>query len=316
MSNRRAERLRLFESKGMHRADFELRDAGWQRNEELASFLRFSNIQVLEVDRTRPLRARFAMFPHLTFAHVSGPRARIHWARDRNSLDRVFASITRVGEVSLSTEGVLLRRGAGLSLLSPSIAPVTLNLRAEENEFMYISLSPALLDDIALPVISSQEPEPADPTLLTPAIMFLAGLCRISLGASTDAAPLRVAAQEIARSVIQQVIGDQGGKVGLFARAMELVVAEYADPSLSVSVVAQRLGVASRTLQLAFSAEGTTIGAQLRMVRARAALRLHSSNPALTYSAISRAVGFGSESALYRALRQVDADDVEAENAR
>ena len=309
MVDRRAERLRLFESRAMHRADFEVREPGWQRSEELSSFLRFSNLQVLDIDRSRPLRARFAMFPHLTFAHVAGPRAKILWARDAHSLDRVFALISRVGDVSLETDGVLLRRGSNYSLLSPSDRPVTVSINSDENEFMYISVSPALLDDVTLPVSSAHHSEVPDPALLAPSIMFLAGLCRISTTIPFDGSPLRLAAREVARSVILQIIGDSGGRVGLFSRAMELIVAEHADPRLSVNVVAQRLGVANRTLQLAFSAEGTTVGAQIREVRARAALRLHSSNPALTYAAISRAVGFGSESALYRALRQVNTAD-------
>jgi AraC-like DNA-binding protein len=124
-----------------------------------------------------------------------------------------------------------------------------------------------------------------------------------------------MASREIARSVVSQIIGENRGRIGLFARAMELIVTEHADPRLSVNVVAHRLGVASRTLQLAFSAESTTVGAQIRDVRARAALRLHTTNPGLTYAAISRAVGFGSESALYRALRQVTVAPAEGAEA-
>jgi AraC-like DNA-binding protein len=87
---------------------------------------------------------------------------------------------------------------------------------------------------------------------------------------------------------------------------MQVIVAEHADPELAVETLAARMGVAARTLQLAFSHQGTTAGAQLRDVRARAALRLRSNNPALTYAAIARAVGFGSVSAMYRALARVD----------
>ncbi|WP_198147927.1 AraC family transcriptional regulator [Microbacterium sp. XT11] len=305
MNSRRAERLRLFESRVMHRADFEMRDPRHQPDEELASFLRFSNVEVLEIDRRQPLRARFALFPQLTFAHVSGPPSQIRWNRDRHSLDRVFAVITRTGNVVLSTDGVMLRRGRRISLLAPSDQPVTLDLEASENEFFYISVSPALIEGVALPVASSYEDEPADTSLLSPSVMFMAGLCRISTSSPYDASPLHMAAREIAKSVVTQIVGDARNRVGLFARAMELIVAEHPDPRLSVTIVAQRLGVASRTLQLAFSAEGTTVGAQIRDVRARAALRLHTTNPGLTYAAISRAVGFGSESALYRALRRV-----------
>lgn len=305
MDNRRAERLRLFDSKVMHRADFELRDGvPWTRNEELASFLRFSNMQILRVGPDRPLRARLALFPHLTFAHVSSSPAVVLWPRDENSVDRVLAIVTRVGGLEVETTGVVLRR-PGVTLVCPGSSSVTVSMTAEENEVLYASISPALLDGVRLPTVTRFDPSPADPTLLTPAVMFMAGVCRISTSSPSDASPLRLASRQIARTLIAQIIGDVSRPAGLFARAMEIIVADHFEPGLTVAVIAERLGVATRTLQLAFTAENTTVGAQLREVRAREALRLHAGDEALTYAAISRAVGFGSESALYRALREV-----------
>ncbi|WP_232304672.1 helix-turn-helix domain-containing protein [Microbacterium sp. XT11] len=290
----------------MHRADFELRDGNvWMRNEELASFLRFSNLQVVSVDPARPLRARFALFPHESFGHVSAPRTTALWPRDENSVDRVLALITRAGSLEIETEGVVYRR-PGVALVCPGDSSVTMSLTGDDNEVLYISASPALLDGVVLPSASGWNPEPPQPELLMPSVLFMAGLCRISTNTPHDAAPLRMAAREVARSVVMQIVGDASEHHGLFSRAMQVIVADHADPELAVKTLAARMGVSTRTLQLAFSNEGTTAGAQLRDVRARAALRLRSNNPAMTHSAVARAVGFGSVSAMHRALARVD----------
>jgi AraC-like DNA-binding protein len=306
MGSRRAERLRLFDAKVMHRADFELRDGNvWMRNEELASFLRFSNLQVLSVGPARPLRARFALFPYKSFAHVSAPETRVLWPRDENSVDRVLALITRAGGMEIDTDGVVYRR-PGVALVCPGDSSVAISLTGDDNEVFYISASPAMLDGVVLPSASGWNPEPPENDVLTPSLLFMAGLCRIATNSAHDASPLRMAAREVARSVFTQIVGDAREHRGLFSRAMQVIVAEHADPELAVETLAARMGVAARTLQLAFSHQGTTAGAQLRDVRARAALRLRSNNPALTYAAIARAVGFGSVSAMYRALARVD----------
>ena len=287
----------------MHRADFELRDGvSWTRDEQLRRFLTFSNMKVLSVGPERPLRARFALFPQLTFAHVSSSPARVLWDRDVGSVDRVLALVTRLGSVDVTTDGVVLRR-PGVTLVMPGISPVTVEMTSEENEVLYASLSPGLVPEIVLPTSTRRDPNPLDADLLSPLLMFMVGMCRISTASLDDAAPLRAASREIAAALLTQIIGESSRPRSLFARAMELLLANYTDPNLHVDAVADRLGVSTRSLQLAFSAESTTVSAQLRDVRVRAARRLRTGNPELTQAGIAHAVGFGSSSALYRALR-------------
>lgn len=301
MADRLDERLRLFERKGLHRADFELyHGGGWTRDEELASVMRFSTMAVVEVGTARPLRARLALFRDLTFMHASSSRARVLWDRDALSVDRVLSVYTRRGGVDIETDGVVVRR-PGVTLVAPGTSSVMVSLTGEDNEVFY-TVSSARAAGAVFPESSCAFETPLDPALLQPSMMFMAGLCRIATEGAGDASPLYHAAQQVARGLIGQVVGERR-PAGLFVRAMEFVVADYADPRISVAVVARRLGVGIRTLQAAFSAEGTTFAAQLRDVRVRAALRLREGNPSLAFAVVSRAVGFGSESSLYRALR-------------
>ncbi|MBO9625042.1 MAG: helix-turn-helix domain-containing protein [Microbacterium sp.] len=309
MGVRRAERLRLFDSTVLHRADFELRHGvDWMQNEELAGFLRFSNMRILGVGASRPLRARIALFPFMTFAHVNSSPTEVLWPRDEKSIDRALLIITRAGGLDVETDGVVLRR-PGVALITPGDDAVTIRLTEEENEVVYASVSPAVLEEVSLPSTSRTETTCPDPAILSPSVMFISGLCRISTRSSDAVAPLKMAARQVTRTLFSQVAGEDPPPPSLFARAMALIVADHADPLFSVGGAARRLGVSGRTLQLAFKAEGTTAIAQVNDVRARGALRLHQTSPSSTAEEIARAVGFASTAALSRALREVDADE-------
>ncbi len=309
-----AARTRLIGSRALHRRDIEVDDGvTWRSNEDLAAFFRYSNWEVRSVRPSRPLRARFAVFPHTTIVHVSSPPAEAYWPRDETShdRDRVLVVVTTAGALDIETDGVLLQR-PGLTVICPGDTPLVARLTADDNEVVYASMSARLLPDVTLPSASHRIDKPVDRSIVAPSVMFMAGLCGISTASTEGAAPLRTAAELVTRSLLLQAIGGVGEPPSLFVRAMELIVLDHADPRLSVRMIAQRLGVSERTLQGAFSSEGTTARSQLRDVRVRAAIRLHTENDGLPYSAISRAVGFGSESALYRALREHDAAEPRA----
>lgn len=306
-----AERMRLIDSKVMHRSDIEVRDGvEWRSNQELAAFFRFSNFEVRSVEADRPLRARFAVFPHMSIVHVSAPRAEAFWPRDETSLDRdrALVIVTTAGALEIETDGIVLRR-PDLTVVCPGESPVVARLTGDDNEIVYSGVPPSFLDAVTLPTASQRIDRAVDRSVVAPSVMFMAGLCGISTSAADAAAPLQAAAEQVVLSLLLQAIGGVVEPASLFVRAMELIVMEHTDPRLTVSGIAQRLGASERTLQAAFNAEGTTARAQLRDVRIRAAIRLHTQNYGLSYSAISRAVGFGSESALYRALREHDPID-------
>ncbi|MBO9624928.1 MAG: helix-turn-helix transcriptional regulator [Microbacterium sp.] len=311
MDDRRAERMRLFDSTPMHRADIEVHaGATPSTDEDLASFLRFSSVQLRSLAPHRPLRARFAVFPLLSIVHASSSAAELEWPRDERSADRdrALVIVTVAGALEVETVGPVMRRQE-VTVVCPYEAPLIARLTGDDNDVVYASIDPRLLGAITLPTASRTITRPLDRSALAPSLMFLAGLCGIATSGSSAAGALRSTAEDVVRALLVQALGDAAEPLTLFARAMELIVADYADPRLTVGVIAARLGVPMRTLQAAFTASGTTAATQLRDVRARAALRLHRGNGFLTYAAISRAVGFGSESALYRALREVDLDE-------
>lgn len=141
-----AERMRLLDSKAMHRSDIEVRDGvEWRSNEELATFFRCSNFEVRSVEADRPLRARFAVFPHMSIVHVSTPRAEAYWPRDETSLDRdrALVIVTTAGALEIETDGIVLRR-PDLTVLCPGESPVVARLTGDDNEIVYSGVPPSL----------------------------------------------------------------------------------------------------------------------------------------------------------------------------
>ncbi|MGV9747688.1 helix-turn-helix transcriptional regulator [Rhodococcus zopfii] len=110
-----------------------------------------------------------------------------------------------------------------------------------------------------------------------------------------------------------------GGSV--VERAMFLIRENYADRSLTPSWLAERLGVSLRTLQRAFTAQGTGVASTITEVRAEHASELLA-NPVhrrTTVAEIAVLCGFGAPGDLRRALRNtfdVGPSDLRAQTPR
>lgn len=89
----------------------------------------------------------------------------------------------------------------------------------------------------------------------------------------------------------------------LFARGMKHIVANPREASTSVETAAVSLEVSTRTVEAAFTAEGTAFSAELRAMRVQTAHELHLNTPDLSPADVARAAGFSSLSAVYRAVR-------------
>lgn len=110
-----------------------------------------------------------------------------------------------------------------------------------------------------------------------------------------------------------------GGSV--VEQAMFLIRENYADRSLTPSWLAERLGVSLRTLQRAFTAQGTGVASTITQVRAEHASELLA-NPVhrrTTVAEIAVLCGFGAPGDLRRALRNtfdVGPSDLRAQTPR
>ncbi|MGP6169737.1 helix-turn-helix domain-containing protein [Microbacterium sp. A204] len=302
----------MLNAKNFYRGDYVIDGAErWRTNAELLMYLASANLRISDVAASRPLVAQAALFPHLGVVRVSGPRTTVTWARDAGSLDRVIILVVRSGEVQVRTEGPVLRRDPGVIVLLPSESSAEISLMAAENELFYISAPASLLDEMnasAWAMSPSRLLPPVDEGVLVPPMMYLIALSRASVKPGAEVTPLQHSATEVVKSILRVVLDDVAAPRSLFDRAIEIILAEYSNPQLSVARTAHRLGASVRTLQMAFSEEAATCQSVLRDVRVRAARRLRQCNSGMSNVAIARAVGFGSESALYRALRVVTED--------
>lgn len=267
------------------------------------AYLKMANFHLTSMEEGRPLLARVAQFPHASIVHFSGPAVEAVWTRDALSADRVLLIVSSTGPIEVSAESAVITRDPQLALVTPGTDDVQIRL-VEEGELFSLGVPSGLLADVPLPAGSTHVPEPLDPTLLRPLVAFLGHLCRTETTNSVQAAPLQSALNEIVRAIAMLITMDAPRTGDLHGRAMEIVGRDFADPALSATRISTALGVAVRTLQLSFQREGQTLAGQLRRVRAHAAHRSRAARPDASMASIAASSGFGSESAMFRALRE------------
>jgi AraC-like DNA-binding protein len=289
----------------LHRLNFSVRGKGEAaRNVELVNYLAEANVEFDRLDERQPLRAKLAQFPQFTFGHVVMPQATVVWPRDKASLERAVVILVQQGTVDVESDAEVVSRGAALYLVPPGVVPVQISAIDTVNEFIYISVSSALIADIPLPREPSATLSPFSAAMLTPLATFITTLCAISPNHSGDTGPLVSSAAEVIRSIVRLATDTDEVPTSVFDHAMQIIVREYADRELTVLGLAATLKVSRRTLQAAFAAAGTTVSDELRDVRARAALKARSSGRDLSAGEVAHVSGFGSESAMFRALRK------------
>jgi len=146
--------------------------------------------------------------------------------------------------------------------------------------------------------------DPLSPAMLAPMYGFCAGICALSATDVSDTSPLVTATHEVIRSTLRLIasLGDPEDPP-LYSAAVRVALDSYSDRTCNTALIARRLRVSDRSLQLAFQAKGTTVSAMLRGVRSAAAKRIMREQPRLTKVRVAELAGFGSVDALDRALR-------------
>lgn len=272
----------------------------------LQRFLRSSNFAIEALGDDTPLVANVARFPQLTFAHIVLPEVRIGWPRDAGSTHRALLLIAANGVLSVETDGGVLRRGGGVALIRPGDEHVSISMAEPHNELIYVGFGAEMLAESVLPTGAHDAP-PLDWQVVAPFYAFVAALCASGAQVSESPATLAAASRALVKELIGVLTRDTSVPASLVDAAREVIEAEFVDPGVTVARIAHRLGVAPRTLQAVFAAEGATVSAELRRVRLAAARAAKAANPRLTAREVARVSGFGSVSAMSRALR---ADDV------
>jgi len=273
-------------------------------HESLSEYMSAANLRFVDLPPDGALTANIVNFPTHTFAHVVLPPALIEWPRDIHSRNRVLVLVTADDRFEVHCDGPVIRKEPGFILVPPGIHPVLFRTRSAATELIYVSSDVTALGAVRI----VDDPDLIDgmvpASTAVPLTGFVTALCSITSGGTADAGPIARVAREVARSLIAVFDGGEQASPSLFTSAMEIIVRDHARTELSGAVVASRLGVGTRTLQDAFAKEGTTVSAQLRAVRVRAAEELRERNPGVPLKQVAAATGFGSVSTLLRSLRR------------
>ncbi|GAA1946992.1 helix-turn-helix transcriptional regulator [Microbacterium aquimaris] len=293
--------------------EFEVPASETARHDAFGAYLRAANLRIVDVATDGVFRAVMTRFPEITFAHVTAPEAVVDWPRDRLSWQRAAAVVCLEGAVSTHAEGAVWTREPGLTLVPPGDTPVRFELTGERNRILYLSLPASMVTELNLPDHAPRVSDALPDEALRPLVAFVTSLSAVRIPGETAAGPLQAASAEVARALVRLITEGHSREVSLFSRAMRAILSQYQDQRLTVTTLARDLGVSARSLQAAFAEEGTTVVAEIRAQRGRAAVAMRRGNPHMPSVELAAAVGFGSLSSLFRALRE-QADEGEGED--
>ncbi|MDF2579265.1 MAG: helix-turn-helix protein [Microbacterium sp.] len=272
----------------------------------LTSYMSSANIGFASVrDDDALLRANVVRIGQYLFVHARMPAATLVWPRDERSRGRVVAIVAESRAMRVVSEAPVVVRRNSSFLIPPGAAPVTIEA-AEPVELVFISLDAGDFAARRQMGFDRIGPEAASEAAIRPMVTFVKALCAIdSDSVEIGGSSLGNAAGEVACSIVASLVGESAPKLSLPNAIMEILVREYASPTLSLSAVASRLGVSTRTVQSALSAQGRTFSEALLEIRLEAATEFRRHNPTMTLDAVARATGFGTRQSLHRAMRKV-----------
>lgn len=286
---------------------FALRVRGLAAAEKHEGFRRFTtaaNIVVDGIDPEAEVSAQVVRYYGFTFSHLSLPHARLRWKRETGSASRALLLLAARGGIDVQTEGTLVRRGSTLAAVWPGDEPVTMHLIEPRNELIHIGFSSEILADIPLPRWREGEAPPLEWPVVAPFYAFVKALCATSPRSPEAGTALAVAARAMVRELVAIAAQEHEAPSSLVGAARLIIRDDFADSRVSVSSIARRLRVSPRTLQAAFTDEGTTVSGELRSARIVAARLIKDANPRMPARELAASAGFGSVSAMTRALRQ------------
>lgn len=270
----------------------------------LGEYMSSANIRFSDVtDDDSTLQANLAHFASHTFAHIRLPGASVEWPRSPRSQGRVVVIVTEGPGFIVTSDEPVIEREPGLFLVPPGSGPVHFSA-ASPTELLFVSCDIDSLAGIDLRVDPATETTPVESSQLRPLTSFVKSLCSITSGADEESVlPLARAGQEVTRSLVEMTIGNRLVKSDLFNLAMRLIVRDFARDGLDVRWAASKLHASVRTLQSAFTKNGTAFSRELRSVRLKAVDELRKRDTQLSVADAALAVGFGSSSAYYRAFK-------------
>ncbi|MCO6559070.1 MAG: helix-turn-helix transcriptional regulator [Bifidobacterium sp.] len=251
--------------------------------------------------------ARSAIFPEVSFSHMTLPATVMDWKRDGATAKMATMTFLIHGHVEISTaDNQILKRRPGVFLIPPETGDVVFKTSAPANELIGVSLSSRLfatiLPDYKTYSMMGQNSK-LDVVSLQPLLAFVVSACNLNNQHSQMVDTLETVANDVARSLLIACFGQGMSVMPLIERVRKYIAENYTDSALSVAKTAEHENVSVRTVQLALQEADTNFTALVRRARTEAALELRKSQPSLTLVEIGDRCGFGSVSSLRRALK-------------
>ncbi|WP_217135736.1 helix-turn-helix domain-containing protein [Leucobacter chinensis] len=275
-----------------------------KRQGELSHYLEASNIQIRSMSEQAPAQVRLTAFPHMMFMHLRGPEMNAEWPRDAASVGRAVLVVVANGAVRI--DGTRVQAGE-IALIGPGETTVVAEALNGRNELLAVSFGahkleglPFLGSSLGIITLDALEGSP-----LKPMVAFIAALCDLDVAEDDDTQVLQNTAQSIVRTLARAIVDQAPETAPLYDRACRVLETQYLDLALNAKSVALGLGVSERTLQTVFAKRGETFTGALRLIRAKAAAKNREANPLTAAVTIARMSGFGSESTMYRAIREL-----------
>lgn len=298
---RRNAHFRYFQNREYWHRSFKLHGAAdLAPGSPMSEYLAAANFRLTGFTEAQATRMQVTQLADITLAHAYAPAGTAVWPRDEISRHRAALVISPNGDVAVSGAGVI-SRSPGIALIPPGISEVKFVLEQQSHELVFIGMSASLIADIPLP--STTDGEPLDSGVVDSAFRMLTALAQSARGEPAGP-PLRHAVAEMTRSVVHLMRQGSPMSQPLFDRATEAILLDISNPKLSAETLAPRLGVSARSLQLAFQQHGTTVQRHVRGLRGAAAARMRRENVEIDATTLAQTFGFGSKSALYRALAE------------
>ncbi|MFB8188119.1 hypothetical protein ACFC14_02270 [Microbacterium sp. NPDC055988] len=274
-------------------------------DEQLQEYLASANIRITGLVGGGTLAASLAHYAHTSLAFVTTPPVSITWNRDEASRSRALLLFARTGGLEVTTAVPVVRRGTGAVVVPPGDVPLEISVSQPENELIYVSVDAQVLPAVVSELTHGVPAPPIPWRTLVPLYAFVRGLCTTPEPSKDEPDLLAAAVGSVVDALARTALAGLEPSAGIVARALVVIDEQFRDPRVDLTSIAGQLQVGVRTLQAAFAAEGSTVTGELRRVRTDSVVRLMVSHPHLTQEQRAHLSGFGSLSALYRALHSL-----------
>lgn len=303
---REIDRSLLFKGKELFHSEHVLTSREITVDRKLADFLAVSNLRLNSLAETQPLRLRVTAFSNLCFIHQRGPSLELDWHRNADSIGRAVIVVVFAGGLTIGSSYI----GTGqYALIPPGETLVRASTQDCDNDILVISFGAHKLEGLQIGLSADENQEllwisEIDSHYLRPFLSFIISLCGLDFSPTDRIGTLQDTSRTIVRALVRVAVGAAPENRPIYERAVGILESEYANIHLNAPLVAARLGVSTRTMQTVFERRGETVSRNLRSIRARAAISTRAANPRMPPIVVAKLCGFGSESAMYRAIRE------------